>query len=164
MSQDESSELIDLSDLTFDFEDYFRRYNEGEMDGSEREDFDPRVIGMFVRDVFANRPPPDWVCLRIAKAFHYALGGDELSDVFRFPSPWAQPIDRLTKTTRKQLDLYCAIANFSSENPEYAITECFQAVADAKFVSKKTAEAAYYIFNKKVKTSEALRTADPKNE
>lgn len=88
--------LIHLHDMSFDFEDYFKRHGTEEMCDEEAEEFDARVMGIFCRDFFNSGGDPDaiqpWVIAYLAKAMFNVLGGvpwsQALPTPFDAPSSW----------------------------------------------------------------------------
>lgn len=108
-----NEDAIDLQDLSFDFEDYFRRFAEGTMPDKERNEYTARVIGLFVRETFKSKGNDDsiksWATDYIANALFEVLGGAPFSDVL--PTPFEPQQSLYTEKENRAFNTYCFIEN-----------------------------------------------------
>lgn len=143
--------LVHLEDISFDFEDYFKRYWAKEMSEEERAEYHARVMGIYCRDIFAQKKPLDWVLEYIANEFSKILAGGQWND--SFPLPWhpADPIRYGTRADQEALEIYCEIHNFMRLNPDVKITAAIEAVASGRNVSYEKARAGWYKHKAKLK-------------
>ena len=133
---------IDYSDFRFDFDDYFRRFNEKQLSETEKEAFTARIIGMFCRDLVAGNEPPRWVQSYLVEQFSKVLMGEEWESAF--PLPWTTATPLRTRAESRSLDIFCDIANQLKESPDAKITNVIANAANSHNSSYETARAAYY--------------------
>lgn len=152
-------ELIDLSDMTFDFEDYFNRHHDGEMDDAEKEEFSARVYGLFCQSVFNSGGDsgkiPFWAANYIAEKLVQVLGGVPWPDVMRLP--WDVEEDPFfTPKGERAVNIYAEITNALSASPDANVTTLIAEQAGKHCVSYETARADYYAFKKAVSDKSGL--------
>jgi hypothetical protein len=140
--------LIDLSDMSFDFEDYFERFHGGQMDAEEREEFDARVLGLFCQSFIKSGGDtsaiPRWVASYLTEQIYKVLAGGDFAEAFRMPEPWRQPEPFRTRAQERSLEIFCDIANTIKNSPNSKITNAIAEVAVKHNASYETARAAYY--------------------
>jgi hypothetical protein len=132
----------EFNDPKFDFEGYFERSRARSLTESESEEFHARIIGMFCRDIFKERKPPDWVLEYIANEFSNVLHGKEWVDAF--PLPWTQRTSILSRSEELAAQISCDVANILKDEPSAKVTEIIREVASKHNVSYETARAAWY--------------------
>ena len=112
---------IDLQDMKFDFEDYFKRHGTEAMSDEEAKEFGARVMGVFCRDFFNSDGDPSkvepWVANYIAKAFYNVLGGIPWAQALPTPFDEAEDQEIYTPKGRRALGFYCAIQNTIKSHP-----------------------------------------------
>lgn len=140
-AEDESSPYR-LDDLEFDFEGYFDRFRSGSLTAIEREEFCARIMGMFCRDIFAQRKPPDWVLNFVANEFSNVLYGKPWADAF--PLPWTERTPVWTRAEELALTIACDIAQILKDDQGAKVTATISRVASNHNVSYETARAAWY--------------------
>ncbi|MDP1650388.1 MAG: hypothetical protein Q8M01_19605 [Rubrivivax sp.] len=144
-------EEIDLSDLAFDFEDYFERHRRGEMSDEEREEFDARVIGIFCRRMLmtanADGHWNEWenfAAYHLAKKLRMVIGGVPWRKSIRLPFEWGTYESDYSRTDQRAIEIFCAIRNSLQDNPDGAVTDLISTQAAEHCVSFETARADYY--------------------
>ncbi len=138
---------INLRDLDFDFEDYFKRHADGELAEEEAQEFTARVIGLFCRDFFNSKGDasavPSWTLNHLAEQMYKVLGGEPWDDAL--PMPWSKRTSTIEKRTdERAIDIFCAVTNALTANLNLAVTDQIQQQADKHCVSFETARADYY--------------------
>ena len=147
-------ELIDLSDMDFDFSDYFDRFHRGDMGADEKDEFDARVLGLFCQSFINSHGDtsaiPKWVASYMTEQIWKVLKGADFAESFRMPEPWRQPESFCSRAQQRSLDMFSDIANQIKESPNSKITSVIAAVANEYNASYETARAAYYEHVKKL--------------
>ena len=139
---EDSSPSYRLDDLEFDFKGYFDRFRSGSLTEIEREEFCARILGMFCRDIFAQRKPPDWVLNFIASEFSNVLYGKPWVDAF--PLPWTEQTNVLTRAEELAMQIACDVAKILKAEEGAKVTTTISRVASNHNVSYETARAAWY--------------------
>lgn len=134
--------LIHFHDMSFDFEDYFNRYESGTMCEEEKEEFSARVMGLFCRDSFDSGTVKPWVANYIAEKLYEALGGVPWSDIMGLP--WDERTSYLTPKGERAFETYAYVHNTQLEQPDARITDLIAEAAKKLNVSFETARADYY--------------------
>ena len=147
---DNEDGLVNLQDLTFDFEDYFERHDAGNMSEDEKRDFSARIYGMFCRDFFNSSGDPGAIkpCVAnyIAKKLYQVLGGVPWGDIMRMP--WDEPTPFLTPRGERALNIYACIENALKDTPSANVTNLICEQSSILNVSYETARADYYAAKK----------------
>lgn len=140
--------LIHLEDLSFDFEDYFKRADAEELSQQESIEFPARVIGRYCRDIYARKLPPVWVLDYVAEAFSKVLAGGEWDD--ELPMPWTVPNTSHfpSRSMLESIEIIAEISRLMQENPEVRVTSAITAAATAHNVSYEKARAVWYKHNR----------------
>jgi len=139
---EDSSLPQDYVNEDFDYDGFFERARNRSLSASESEEFSARIMGVFCRDIFAERKPPDWVLHFIANEFSNVLMGKPWVDAF--PLPWTQRTPIGTRAEIQSLQIACDIAQILKEDSEAKVTEAIGLVASKHCVSYETARAAWY--------------------
>lgn len=136
--------LIHFHDMSFDFDDYFNRYESGTMCEEEKKDFGARVMGLFCRDSFDSAKVEPWVANYLAKAMYNVLGG----------IPWSQalptPLDAvLSEKENRAIEIYSNVEE--GRKALLGVTNLLGKQAEKYNVSFETARADYYRIKKNIK-------------
>lgn len=138
--------LIHLHDLSFDFEDYFERYDKREMDEDEASEYNARVMGLFCKALWESggdtSAVPGWVAHHLAKKLYESLGGESWGDLMGLP--WDPKTPLLTKKGQRAFDIYAYIQNTLKSQPDANVTDLLAEAAGQLNVSYETARADYY--------------------
>lgn len=145
MNQDDEG-LIDLSDMTFDFDDYFKRFDEKTLTQEEFEEFSARVMGLFCREFIEHRAVPHWVMNYMCEQMYKVLGGEEWAHAF--PLPWTTETPIRSRSDQLALEMFCDIANQLKADPTAKVTTVIASVASTRNVSYELARAGYYKYVK----------------
>ena len=149
--------LIHLHDLSFDFEDYFERYDKGEMDEDEASEYNARVMGLFCKALWENggdtSAVPGWVAHHLAKKFYESLGGVAWGDLMGLP--WDQKNPRFTKKGQRAFDIYAYIQNTLKIQPDANVTDLLAEAAKQLNLSFETIRADYYAMKKALDSNPA---------
>lgn len=139
--------LIHLHDLTFDFKDYFARYDE--LSEEEQNEFQCRVMGLFCKEFFESGGDPSaispWVASYIANAFFQVLAGAPFNQVL--PTPFEPRESSYTPKGERAINTYCVVQN--AKNDVEGVSDILRRLADHQNVSYETVRGDYY----KVKNS-----------
>ena len=145
---------IDLVDLNFDFEAYFKEYES--LSEREQDEFQCRVMGQFCKEVLLSDGDPSaispWVAKYIADAFYQVLGGVPFNQVL--PTPFEPRQDRYTAKGRRAMDVYCEVENAIRKGGK--VTVMFARIATRMNMSPQTISAAYYAAKKAIDAGESL--------
>jgi hypothetical protein len=133
---------LDYVNDDFDYSGFFERAQNRSLSASESEEFCARVMGIFCRDIFAERKPPEWVLQFIANEFSNVLMGKPWVDAF--PLPWTQRTPIGTRAEIQSLQIACDIAQMLKDESDAKVTEAIGLVAAERCVSYETARAAWY--------------------
>ena len=87
---------------------------------SHHDEFDLRMIQHFMDKVYANEKPESWVLMAIANAFMKVVHGERWEDAIQLP--WTQTTSQYSPAEKKDLNIYCKIANDLSSNQNADIT------------------------------------------
>lgn len=149
--------LIHLHDLSFDFEDYFERYEKREMDEDEASEYNARVMGLFCKALWESggdtRAIPPWVADHLAKKFYESLGGVPWGDLMGLP--WDQKTPVFTKKGQRAFDIYAYIQNTLKSQPDANVTDLLAEAAKQLNISYETARADYYSMKNALSTDPA---------
>lgn len=136
-------ELIRLSDLTFNFEDYFERSRTKELSEQEQGEWHARIIGLFCREIFDEKKPPDWILNYIAEQFCWILDGKPWNHAF--PLPWDAPDYSLgSRAEDDAMEIFIDVANLIRSEPGIKITNAIRRIAETRNVSFEKARSAWY--------------------
>lgn len=137
--------MIHLHDLSFDFEDYFDRFEKGEMDEDEKRDYSARVMGLFCKSLWEHgdtRAVPYWVANYLAEKLCQSLGGVPWGDLVDLP--WDRKEPFLTKNGQRAFETYAHVHNTLLKNEKANITDLIAEAAKKFNVSYETARKDYY--------------------
>jgi hypothetical protein len=150
--------LVDLQDLNFDFEDYFKRYHDGNMSEDEKRDFSARVYGMFCRDFFNSSSDPGavkpWVAKYLAEKLWQVLGGVPWQDIMNMP--WDVPTPFFTPIGQRAFGIYAGVENTLHDTPDANVTDLIVEQARKHNVSYQTARTDYYDMRKGIKSKTGI--------
>lgn len=136
-------DLTHLSDLTFNYEGYFERSRAKELSEQERDEWHARIMGLFCREIFDGKKPPDWILNYIAEQFCWVLDGKPWNHAF--PLPWDTPSYSLgSRAEDDAMDIFIDISSLIKSEPEIKITSAITRVAKTRNVSFEKARAAWY--------------------
>jgi hypothetical protein len=147
-------DLIQLEDLTFDFEDYFARHGTEAMSQEEAEEFQARIYGMFCRDVYASDTGgqmitvPAWTAVYIANKLIQALGGVEWEEIMGLPWDDTSKYFYYNDTGLRALAIYSAVESQRNAEEKKGITSALAEQAGKHNVSYETARSDYYDMKK----------------
>lgn len=147
-------ELIQLSDLDFDFEDYFDRHGTADMSADEADEFSARIYGMFCRDVYQSSPYdgmitiPAWTATYIANNLVQALGGVEWEEIMGLPWDDSSKYSYYNDTGLRALAIYSAVESQRNAEEKKGITSALAEQAGKHNVSYETARSDYYDMKK----------------
>lgn len=147
-------ELIQLSDLEFDFEDYFRRYHTPEMTEDEGEEFSARIYGMFCRDVYAAEEVngmitiPSWAATYIADKLMQALGGVEWEEIMGLPWDDTTKYSYFNAIGSRAIAIWSAIEMQKNSEKKISTTTAIAEQAGKHNVSYECARGDYYEMRK----------------
>lgn len=154
--------MINLHDLTFDFDSYFN--NHAELSEEEQDEFQCRVMGQFCKEFFESGGDPSaispWVASYIAEAFYQVLGGVPFNHVL--PTPFEPMQDRYSAKGRRAMDVYCEVENAVRQGEK--VTVMFARIAARMSVSPQTISAAYYGAKNAIDAGESLPEKFLKND
>ena len=152
---------VDLSDLGFDFEGYFDRWENKRLSEEEMEDFDARVIGLFCRRMLIGGTATgqwsrweDFAAYLLAKKLRPVTGGVRWVHAFDLAHEPRQ--SEYTRVGQRALDAYCSIENERRANPSRKITDILQDVATGMNVSYESVRDGYYLTKKAIEKKEGL--------
>lgn len=143
--------VINLHDLSFDFEDFFDRHGTDAMCEEEEKEFGSRVMGLFCKSFFEGKGDPaaipPWVANYIAKAMFNVLGGVPWAQAL--PTPFDDPEDQhmYTEKGRRATDIYCAVKNGIASG-EGNSSELLSKQAKVLNLSYESIRRDYYIVKK----------------
>lgn len=145
-------EEINLADMNFDFDDYFKRFEIGMLSEFESEEFDARVLGLFCQSFIRSKGDPAaiprWVASHMCEQIYKVLAGDEFANAFRMPPPWQQPSSIFTRAEARAMEIFNDIFITLKDDPTLNTVDVIAAVASNHAVSYETARAAYYKYKK----------------
>lgn len=154
--KDEKEVTIDLQDMDFDFEDYFKRASEGLMCDAERKEFSARVMGVFVRKHYGKNSEDGkiekFAEKYIADAFFQILGGVPFKEML--PTPFEPSISPLSDIGERAFKV-CNIVN-SRKNNGIKISRALIDAATELNISYETARASYYSMKKVMDNNSSL--------
>ena len=138
-------EEIDLSDMSFDFEDYFERFHSGDMSKEEKEEFDARILGLFCQSFIRSQGDPaaipKWVASYMCEQIYKVLGGLQFADAFKMPEPWQQPAPIRSRAEQEALEIFCDVANALRSDSSLKITDAISDAARRRNASYEKARA-----------------------
>ena len=150
--------LIYFHDMSFDFEDYFKRHDAKEMCDEEAEEYGARVMGLFCRDFFDSGGDPAAIqpCVAnyLAKAMYEVLGGVPWSQAL--PTPFDEPGTQsmYTKKGERGMAIYCAVENGKSDGG--GVTNLLAEQAKKYKLSFEAARGDYYKVKKSIEGGNGL--------
>lgn len=137
--------IVNLIDLTFDFEDYFQRSANGTLTEEEQKEFNGRICGQFCRDFYKNgnaSDVPNGIMKYMANQMFLVLAGEEWESAF--PLPWTTPTPIRSRADEIALTIFCDIANLLRQDANIKTVKAIEVMADKHHVSFEKARAAWY--------------------
>lgn len=154
--------LVDLQDLTFDFQNYFD--NHKTLSEEEQKEFSCRVMGRFCKELYESGGDPSavtpWIASYIADAFYQVLGGVPFNQVL--PTPFEPTQDRYTTKGGRAMDVYCEVENAIRKGEK--VTVMFAKIAVRMNLSPQTISAAYYAAKNAIDAGDPLPADFLKND
>jgi hypothetical protein len=150
-------EEINLSDLGFNFEDYFQRWQRGDLSAEEQVEFDARVIGIFCRRVLLSSQVDgawtEWESFAaywLAKKLEQVIGGVPWRKSFDLPYEWGKHESDFSDKGARAVEIFCAVYNTRKDSPDSAVTHLIEEQAYKHCISYETARDDYYRVKKAI--------------